>query len=174
MNSYRDILKEVSYSPMMAEMLSYLESKSTPYVLMDEGTKAYPDENYARELMQLFTIGINKLRADGRPVLDDNGDFKQTYDNSDIQTFARAWTGFYLQNRRGNYEGFRWTTNKIDPLRVNGLWRDPFPKMDLNSDFIGDAYPLCVDFPSKQFLRKGATYRLLGSFPLPTEQYEPS
>ena len=55
--NYYDILKQVSYSPMMAEMLSYLESKSTQFVLEDEGTFAYPDENYAREIMQLFSMG---------------------------------------------------------------------------------------------------------------------
>ena len=158
----------------MAEMLSFLQSRSTSFVLMSEGTKAYPDENYAREIMQLFTIGIHKLRSDGRPVLDGNGNIKQTYDNSDIQTFAKAWTGFYGQNRRGNYEGYRWTWNRIDPMRIYGPWRDPFPKMNLHNEFIGDTYPLCVDFPSKQFLRKGATYRLLGSYPLPTEQHEPT
>ena len=55
--NYFDILKEVSYSPMMAEMLSFLESKSQQFVLEDEGTFAYPDENYAREIMQLFSMG---------------------------------------------------------------------------------------------------------------------
>lgn len=40
--NYFDVLKEVSYSPMMAEMLSFLESKSTAYVLEDSGSKAYP------------------------------------------------------------------------------------------------------------------------------------
>lgn len=40
--NYFDVLKEVSYSPMMAEMLSFLDSKSSAYVLEDSGAKAYP------------------------------------------------------------------------------------------------------------------------------------
>lgn len=46
--SYRSILKEVAYSPMMGEMLSYLKSKSTAFVLADSGSISYPDENFAR------------------------------------------------------------------------------------------------------------------------------
>ena len=42
--NYFDILKEVSYSPMMAEMLSYLDSKSSAWVLEDSGAKSYPGE----------------------------------------------------------------------------------------------------------------------------------
>jgi hypothetical protein len=55
------------------------------------------------------------------------------------------------------------TINRIDPLAVEGRWRDPFPKLDLNGDFIGDGYPLCTELPGKHFLRIGATYRLIGS-----------
>ena len=51
----------------------------------------------------------------------------------------------------------------MDFMAVEGTWRDPFPKLDLNKNFIGDGYPLCIDLPSKHFLRIGATYRLMGS-----------
>lgn len=54
--NYRDILKEVSYSPMMAEMLSFLESRSAAYVLRKEGRVSRPDENYAREIMQVSVL----------------------------------------------------------------------------------------------------------------------
>lgn len=50
--------------------------------------------------------------------------------------------------------------------------RDSFPKMDLDNNYIGDTYPLCVDLPAKQFLRKGAKYRLLGSSTLPLMHYQ--
>lgn len=46
--NYFDILKEVSYSPMMAEMLSYLNSQSLPYAFRNTGLLSFPDENYAR------------------------------------------------------------------------------------------------------------------------------
>ena len=52
-----------------------------------------PDENYAREIMQLFSIGLYQLNIDGT-LKRKNKLPVSTYDNSDIQTFARAWTGF--------------------------------------------------------------------------------
>lgn len=52
--SYWDILKEVSYSPLMGEMLSFIESRSSAYVAFTEGGReSRPDENYAREIMQV-------------------------------------------------------------------------------------------------------------------------
>lgn len=77
----------------MAEMLSSLESKSASYVLETEGRVSRPDENFAREFMQLFSVGLNKLKSDGSPVLK-KGTPVLNYENSDVQTFARAWTGF--------------------------------------------------------------------------------
>ena len=55
--NFRDIVREVSYSPMMAEMLSFLSNASSLYALQREGRVSRPDENYAREIMQLFTVG---------------------------------------------------------------------------------------------------------------------
>lgn len=95
----------------------------------------------------------------GQPVL--------TYDNTDIQTFAKAWTGFRRHGPRSNYEGYKWNPNKLDPMYLDGEKRDPFPKKDLTGGFIGDGYPLCTDLPSKSFLRKGATYRAVGNWNKP-------
>ena len=111
--NYRDILREVSYSPMMAEMLSFLDSASSVYALIREGRVSRPDENYAREIMQLFSIGLYKLNMDGTYKFDSNGEPIQTYDNTDIQTFARGWTGFERQGTRSNYEGRKDDPNKI-------------------------------------------------------------
>ena len=102
-----------------------------------------------------------------------DGDPIPTYDNLDIQTFARAWTGFSRSGTRSNYEGFKWNPNKIDPMRILGERRDPFPKLDLDGGFIGDGYPLCTDIPPKSFLRKGATYRAVGNFNRPEFTPEP-
>ena len=113
--------------------------------------------------MQLFTIGVHKLNMDGTLELDSSGLPIAAYDNTDIQNFARAWTGFTRQEKRSNIESHRWDYNRMDPLRIEGQWRDASPKMDLDGSYIGDKVPLCVDRPEKQFLRKGATYRLVGS-----------
>jgi len=166
--NYFDILKEVSYSPMMAEMLSYMDSKSSSFVYETDGSYAFADENYAREVMQLFSVGVHMLNVDGTVQVDESGSPLDTYDNNDIQNFARAWTGFTRQEMRSNFEAMEteWL-NRMDPMKIEASWRDPFPKMDLHSGFIGDKKPLCVDLPEKQFLRSGATYRLLGSSPRP-------
>ena len=118
-------------------------------------------------------MGLVELNMDGTMVLNDEGLPIPTYDNSDIQNFARAWTGFTGQNGRSNIEMFYNERNRIDPMRVEGPWRDPFPKTGLNGSYIGDSFPLCVDNPSQPFLRKGATYRLVGSSTLATLRYQP-
>jgi len=162
--NYRDILREVSYSSLMAENLSYLGSKSAAYVLENYNYVAFADENFAREVMQLFTIGIEKLNLDGTPKRDSQGNKILSYTNEHVMSFARAWTGFDLQPIRGNMEG---SNNRIDPMRIQASWRDRFPKSELNDGYIGDGYALCADFPTRMFLRKSATYRFLGSSSLP-------
>eukprot|EP00957_Ditylum_brightwellii_P002400 184008-Ditylum_brightwellii.AAC.1 len=52
-------------------------------------------------------------------------------------------------------------------MKIWADWRDRFPKIDMQNGFIGDHYPLCEDFPDKMFLKKRATFRLLGSSSLP-------
>ncbi len=167
--NYRDILREVSYSPQMAIMLTYFESKSSEYTWTN-GQKQYADENFAREIMQLFTIGLLKLNLDGSPLLDNQGNKILTYTNDDITEYARAWTGFTQQAPRGNVEDRDDTKNGIDPMRISALWRDHFPKLGLDGKHIGDTYPLCSDIPTDSFLRRGAKYRLLGKNKIPDDQ----
>lgn len=107
------------------------------------------------------------LNIDGTPKVDENGQPIPVYTNDEIMSFARVWTGFDYQQARGNVEENSWTGNRHDPMRIQASWRDKFPKSDLSGGYIGDGYPLCVDLPSKMFLRKGATYRLLGASSTP-------
>ncbi len=135
------------------------------------------DENYSREIMQLFTIGLFVLNEDGTQVIDSStGKPKQTYTNEDIESFARAWTGFDRQGVRGNIEEHRTgsTDNKLDPMKVIAAYRDPFPKPDLTGGFLGDRYLRCVDLPSQSFLKKGAMYTLRGGSPLSEYRIDPS
>jgi uncharacterized protein (DUF1800 family) len=75
---------------MMGEMLSYVGSKSMPFVKKDTaGLTSFPDENYARELQQLFSIGIHELNIDGTLKLNNQGLPTLTYTDEDIQNFAR-------------------------------------------------------------------------------------
>ncbi|GMH88299.1 hypothetical protein TrST_g6936 [Triparma strigata] len=171
--TYRDVLKEVSYSPMMGTMLTFLQSKSLAYSL-GEGSELYPDENYAREIKQLFTIGLHQLNMDGTKKLDSNNNYIPTYTNLDIMSLARVWTGFdYQFGGRGNIENYSGDQSKnvIDPMQINFEWRDRFPKRALDGKFIGDGYPLCRDLPSQAFLKVGARYSYLGSSFKPRKQH---
>ena len=120
--------------------------------------------------MQLFTMGLLQLNMDGSAKRDENGKTILAYTNEDIESFSRAWTGFDQQQGRSNVEG---SSNEIDPMRIIAHWRDRFPKTDTTDGYIGDNYPLCVDFPPKSFLIKGASYRLLGSSNLPELMEDP-
>ena len=84
----------VTYSPLMADMLSYYESKSKEYIWNTTREVKFSDENYAREIMQLFSIGLHKLNMDGTLQLDGNGNKVLTYTNNEIEEYARVWTGF--------------------------------------------------------------------------------
>jgi uncharacterized protein (DUF1800 family) len=88
----------------MAEMLSYLNSQSTNTIWLRKKRLEYADENYAREVMQLFSIGLYMLNNDGTNVLDEDGNPISTYSNGDITEYARLWTGFQTQAKRGNIE----------------------------------------------------------------------
>lgn len=168
--SFRDILREVSHSPLMADMLSYHESKSSEYIWLKERTMQYADENFAREIMQLLTIGTVQLNMDGTHKIDNQGHVIPTYNNNDVEEYARVWTGFSRRGARGNIEGGDGDSNSIDPMKIRIEWRDHYPKMGLDGKYIGDGYPLCHDLPRDSFLRKGAKWKLLGKSRLPKEQ----
>ena len=78
----------------MGDMLTFYQSKSTEYVWANQNEIQYPDENFAREIMQLFTIGTKRLNADGTSVLDAGGREVPVYNNDVIVELSRAWTGF--------------------------------------------------------------------------------
>ena len=86
--NYRDMLEDVTLHIMMGYYLSHLQNKKGDPTL---GT--LPDENYAREIMQLFTIGLFELNMDGSYKRDASGDKIPTYDISDIQELAKVFTG---------------------------------------------------------------------------------
>ncbi|REL35012.1 DUF1800 domain-containing protein [Thalassotalea euphylliae] len=89
--NYRELLEAVTYSPAMGYYLTYLGSEKG-----DEATGRMPDENYARELIQLFTLGVVELNLDGTVKLDDNEQPIETYTNQDITGLARVFTGLNL------------------------------------------------------------------------------
>ncbi|MEM9081060.1 MAG: DUF1800 family protein [Verrucomicrobiota bacterium] len=86
--NFRDLLDQVTTSPAMGHFLSHVKNRPT-----DPANTIFPDENYAREVMQLFSIGLWQLHIDGSRMTDANGAAQPTYDNSDIREFARVFTG---------------------------------------------------------------------------------
>lgn len=90
--NYRDLLEAVTYSPAMARWLTYLGNQRADRF-------GDPDENYAREVMQLFSIGVVELNADGTPKLDASGQEIETYTNEDVVGLARVFTGLWFQGR---------------------------------------------------------------------------
>ena len=86
--NYRTLLQQVSTSPAMGEFLTFRGN-----VKFNPATGALPDENYARELLQLFTIGLVELGLDGAPKLAD-GKPQETYGQDDIAGLARVFTGW--------------------------------------------------------------------------------
>lgn len=86
--NYRDLLEEVTYSVAMAQYLTYLRNRPD-----NPKTGEVPDENYAREIMQLFTIGLVELNPDGTARTGVDGRPIPTYDNADVAGLARVFTG---------------------------------------------------------------------------------
>lgn len=94
--AYRDLLREVTYSPAMGIFLTHLRNQKTDWTLDADGNLVagpiQPDENYAREVMQLFSIGLSELRLDGTPI-EQNGLPLATYDQGLITQTAKVLTG---------------------------------------------------------------------------------
>ncbi len=86
--NYRDLLYDVTLHPVMGFYLSHFNNPRANPI-----TNTEPDENYAREIMQLFTIGLYELNLDGSRKIDNEGQHIPTYDNDDIQELAKVFTG---------------------------------------------------------------------------------
>jgi hypothetical protein len=98
--NYRTLLGEISISPQMGKYLDLANSNKP-------GSNTAPNENYAREVMQLFTIGVNQLNSDGSLQLDTSGNPIPTYNQTTIGQVALALTGWTYQGpNNNNWENF--------------------------------------------------------------------
>ncbi len=88
LGDFRQLLQDVTLHPIMGCFLSHVGNQKD-----DPVTGRVPDENFAREVMQLFSIGLYQLNTDGTPVVS-NGAPVPTYGPSDIVGLARVFTGF--------------------------------------------------------------------------------
>jgi uncharacterized protein (DUF1800 family) len=109
--NYRQLLEEVTLSPEMGRYLSMLGNRKP---IPAAGIRA--DENYAREVMQLFSIGLEELNLDGTPKLDAGGDSSPTYDQDDIEELARVFTGWSWDNANGIFKRFEDPSDWLRPM----------------------------------------------------------
>jgi hypothetical protein len=95
--NFRTLLQDVTLNPMMGQFLNMLGN--------DKGNATTdPDENYAREVMQLFTIGLYQLNDDGSQQLDATGSPIPTYSNTDVMGLAAVFTGFSWNDTRQRHQ----------------------------------------------------------------------
>jgi uncharacterized protein (DUF1800 family) len=87
--NFRQLLEDVTLNPVMGAWLNTRGNAKE-----DPASGRVPDENYAREVMQLFTIGLVRLNIDGTPVLDANGRTIPTYTQDEVSELARVFTGY--------------------------------------------------------------------------------
>ncbi|HSC13334.1 MAG TPA: DUF1800 family protein [Rhodanobacteraceae bacterium] len=140
---YPTLLADVTYSPAMAKMLTYVQN--------DKGNPALhlaPDENYAREVMQLFSIGLIERNLDFSPKLV-NGKTIATYDQSMVTGAAHVFTGLSYDPQYS--DGFRsyptngagWTVADYLPLFCYEIHHDETAKTVLDGATIANPAPNC-------------------------------
>jgi len=113
--NFRTLLYEVTLNPGMGE---YLNMRGNS---VGNRSNPTPNENYAREVMQLFSIGVDTLNQDGTPVLDGQGNRVPSYDQTTIANLARVFTGWDLAaNQVWSVDGTTAVTNYLDPMVPNG------------------------------------------------------
>ena len=138
--NFRDVLYEVSMHPTMGAYLSHLNNPKA-----DPSVNRFPDENYAREIMQLFSIGLYELNNDGSRVLDASGNPIPSYGQDEIREFAKIFTGLGPRNwsryvdpsdtiQYGpiNFGDCLWCTDLTTSMKMFEDWHEPGPKELLN------------------------------------------
>ena len=120
--SYRSVLKAVTLHPAMGVYLSHAGNRKA-----SADGKIVPDENYAREAMQLFSIGLQERNPDFSPVLDGAGQPVPTYDSAVVAAMARVFTGWtYAGLSDANYG--RVDARSYAPMQCHPAFHDAQPK----------------------------------------------
>jgi len=114
--SFRQLLFDISLNPAMGN-----------YLDIANNTRSNPNENYAREILQLFSIGTVRLNLDGTTALDEDGLPIPTYTQATINNFARVFTGWRFATAPATG-----VPNYIDPMTANNAQHDVAAKTLLN------------------------------------------
>lgn len=127
--NYRELLEDITYSPAMGYYLTYQGNRKA-----DPNTGRMPDENYAREIVQLFSLGVVPLQADGTPI-DGAPDL---YGIEDIKGLAKVFTGLFVDR------------SDEDQIGTNGIFSRPMSiregqHSDEAKEFLGTIIPPDTD-----------------------------
>jgi len=185
--NFRELLYDISLHPMMGFYLSHINNPKS-----DVDNNIHPDENYAREIMQLFSIGLFELNQDGTRKLTEQGKPIPTYDNKDIKEFAKIFTGLAPSGYWWPWEDYSWiptewgneynespaTIITWEPMVPFDNWHEPGAKKLLNGqtvpagqttlEDINDAIDNLFNHPNVgPFIGKSLIQRLVKSNPTP-------
>ena len=141
--NYRTLLHDVSYHPVMGDYLSHLRNRKT------DGD-SFPDENFARELMQLFSIGLFQLNQDGSHQVTDEGELIPTYDNHAIREIAKVFTGLTQEPTPGQnfwVSGTDYTVPMVmHQSRHESGTKQPFSDLIIDEDSGDDEIAKVLDY----------------------------
>jgi uncharacterized protein (DUF1800 family) len=98
LGNFRTLLQKVTLNPSMGRYLDMLNSRKP-----NPATGSIPNENFAREVLQLFSMGVRRLHPDGTVVLDAAGLPINTYDQPEVVGFAHVFTGWVQPSNGSNY-----------------------------------------------------------------------
>ena len=140
--NFRNLLQDVTLHPAMGY---YLNTKGN--LKENAATGRAPDENYGREVMQLFTLGLYQLNLDGSVKLDANGTKLETYTQSDITNIARVFTGWDYDQTQN--------VNTLEPVNNRNIPNTVFTRLPMRltpnnhstqaSNFLGASVPANTD-----------------------------
>ena len=131
--NYRNLLLDVTLSPIMGQYLSHFRNQRA-----QPENNIRPDENFAREILQLFSIGLYQLNDDGSYQLDAQGNRIPTYGQDEIKAFARVFTGLSFDSGvedewKGFWEAPHVREHEIKPMRGWENYHDKDAKTLLNN-----------------------------------------
>lgn len=131
-SNYRELLEAITLSPAMGVYLSTLGNEKP-----DTERNIRPDENYAREVMQLFSIGLVELNMDGSPVLDSAGNSIPSYDQNVIKGFAHVFTGWHFNGTTEDTWYWWWQNyNLLDTMSSVAAFHDQEEKTLFSGVFL--------------------------------------
>jgi uncharacterized protein (DUF1800 family) len=128
--NYEGLLYDVSVHPSMGFYLSHLNN---PREIPEENI--HPDQNYAREIMQLFSIGLYELNQDGSRKTDSLGEWIPTYDQDDIKQLSNVFTGLGVSDVVPNewvdepfFDLDIYVADMTKPMKMYEQWHQYGPK----------------------------------------------